>query len=205
MGRGPSFRRFRSRGCEHIVRLFVAAKTTDRNARIMARAAEPFRGTPGFRPVPAGQIHLTVRFLGEIPDDAVEPLAADLAAACAGTGPVPLSPAGLLLFPAERPRVAAVGLAGPREPLLALRERVDRIAERHGVPREERPFTPHFTLGRFKATPPRPDAVERARARFASDCAPDLAPHEADRLELVKSILKPDGPVHATVAALPLS
>lgn len=188
----------------------MAAKTSDRNVRAVARATERgaagFSRADGFRATPAGQFHLTVRFLGEVPDERVPALSDALRSACAASPRFALAPARLLFLPDERrARVVALGVASPPPELFALRETVDAVAERFGVEREGRPFLPHFTVGRFKAHPPAADSLAKFRRAFEEAAAPELSPHPTDTLELVMSTLKPAGPVHDTVAAFPLS
>lgn len=96
-------------------------------------------------------LHLTLKFLGEVPDEQEPDLQAALAQA-AGTGAggrsIPLALGGFGVFPDQRrPRVVWVGVA-PEPALELLQHRVEQAFAPLGFPTEARPFRPHLTLGR---------------------------------------------------------
>lgn len=105
-------------------------------------------------------IHLTLKFLGEVPNDRVHQITEALAA----LGPIEkfqLEVKGFGFFPnARRPYVLWVGVEAP--PALGeLAKRVEDAMEKLGFAREARPFTPHLTLARFKMPRPQPALQER--------------------------------------------
>ena len=152
------------------------------------------RGIDGLRAQRAGTIHLTIRFLGEIDDaDAVAAAAAGVASRHA---PFDLRLKGLGAFPdARRPRVVWVGLAEGAEPAGALARDVERAVVGLGLPREDRPFSAHVTLGRFRGRPRRPPPLDPDR---------EFGRARADRLILYRSTLTPEGAQHEAVADLSL-
>jgi RNA 2',3'-cyclic 3'-phosphodiesterase len=94
--------------------------------------------------------HVTLRFLGEIPEQQVAPLAARVAETVADLAPFELRLGALTAFPsARRPRVLAVTIE-PEAPLAALARRVEAAVIHAGFPGEERGFRPHLTLGRVR-------------------------------------------------------
>ncbi|MBM3293072.1 MAG: RNA 2',3'-cyclic phosphodiesterase [Candidatus Aminicenantes bacterium] len=96
-------------------------------------------------------LHLTLKFLGEIEESQAAGLREPLAGIAAATASFPLLVRGTGTFPPGRPpRVLWVGLEAPSD-LAVLQSRIERAAEDAGIPREERPFHPHLTLGRVKA------------------------------------------------------
>jgi len=125
-------------------RLFVALRPP-RPVRDILLAA--MHGVSGARWQNDEQIHLTLRFIGEVDRHMAEDIAAAL---------------GALYAPAVRARIAGVGLferqgrphmiwAGvdPHEPLAALHRKVDQCLARVGVAPETRAFVPHVTLARL--------------------------------------------------------
>lgn len=117
--------------------------------------------------VPPPNLHITLKFLGEV-DAGVAPAVSDaLAAVVRRHGPLRLSFRDVVAFPdRESPRVIAVGVADGHAALAALARDVDDACFELGFPREKRPFTGHVTLARVKhqagalagLTPPRFDA-----------------------------------------------
>jgi 2'-5' RNA ligase len=96
-------------------------------------------------------LHITLKFLGDIPEDLLERLPQALDEAAWGSQPLNLSLAGFGVFPAvKRPRVVWAGLSGDVKELSALASSVEAACARCGIPGEKRPFSAHITLGRLK-------------------------------------------------------
>ncbi len=94
--------------------------------------------------------HVTLRFLGEIPPERAESLAARAGAAVAPVEPFDLRLGGPHPFPSpRRPRVVVLDLT-PEEPLLGLARRVEEAVVEAGFAAEERPLRAHLTLGRVR-------------------------------------------------------
>jgi len=94
-------------------------------------------------------IHLTLRFLGEIDGDQQAQLAALLPAIAARHPAFDLHVGALGCFPnCHRPSVIWCGLLGASTVLGALQGDVERAAQAIGLPAEEKRFTPHLTIGR---------------------------------------------------------
>ena len=99
--------------------------------------------------------HLTLLFLGAVPEERVVPLTDAAGPAVAEAPPMTLRLAGGGRFgSARRPQVAWAGIDGDVEPLIALAGRLVRIARRLHLPVEDRPFRPHLTLGRWRPRQP---------------------------------------------------
>jgi 2'-5' RNA ligase len=119
------------------------------SAQASFKAAAPSRSV---RWVAPENIHLTIKFYGDVPAERVPELEAGLARAAASARPIMLAVQGLGVFPnLLRPQVIWVGLEGDRLPLQALVAAVEAEAEMLGFPPEAREFTPHLTLGRVRA------------------------------------------------------
>lgn len=132
-----------------MIRLFVAIALPVEVRRSLVALQG---GVPGATWTPEENLHLTLRFIGEVD----EPTFADVAEAL-----------GQVEAPAFDLQLAGVGQFGDRrrahalwagvrasEPLSLLRGRIEAALSRAGVPRDERKFTPHVTLGRLKEAPP---------------------------------------------------
>lgn len=144
--------------------------------------------------VKADNLHLTLRFLGEV-DDALAEGVREAIAAPFGGEPFDLELAGLGLFPPSgRPRVLWIGATegGPR--LVQLAGEVESRMEALGFEREARPFRGHLTLARFRE----PAAVEvRREAETENATAGRSKVHE---VVLFQSRLSPKGPTYTALA-----
>jgi 2'-5' RNA ligase len=136
------------------------------------------------------QMHLTVKFLGELGADVAARLAERLKETLPRRGPVALQYGGLGRFPAGGPpKVLWAGVKGEVAPLAEL---VEAAAEELGVPREARPYHPHLTLGRVRSAR-NAKALEGELARRKDVALGSDAPSE---LILYESTLGPGGAVH---------
>jgi 2'-5' RNA ligase len=104
---------------------------------------------PSWRWVTSNHIHLTLKFLGNVPDEAVTSLLQALAYATQGQSVFPLRARALGCFPQPaRARVLWVGLDDPGQALGYLNEGLMAALTPLGFPPEKRPFHPHLTLAR---------------------------------------------------------
>jgi len=142
-------------------------------------------------------IHLTLKFLGDIPTGDVPAVAETLSAATAGAMPLTLGVRGLGVFPGIRnARVIWAGLDGDTAELLSLQAAVESRLEAVGFARDSRPFKAHLTLGRFKGR----EAPERVAAAL-EDCGGVSSERFTARVvTLFKSDLKPTGAVYTPLA-----
>lgn len=125
-------------------RLFVALRPP-RPVRDILLAA--MHGIAGARWQNHEQLHLTLRFIGEVDHHMAEDIAAALGALYAPA--VTARIAGVGLFERQgRPHMIWAGVE-PHEPLAALHRKVDQLLARVGVAPETRAFTPHITLARL--------------------------------------------------------
>jgi RNA 2',3'-cyclic 3'-phosphodiesterase len=151
------------------------------------------------RLVSAEHMHLTLVFIGEVPDDRA-PAIIDAAAA-----PIPMTPfgvgfGGIGAFPARgAPRVLWLGIADGAPAVVELQAIAASRLEKAGVPREQRGFHPHLTLGRWKESraSDRPRADERTPAMVARV--------EVECVALVQSRLSSKGPTYTVLARAPLN
>lgn len=103
--------------------------------------------------VAADNLHLTLKFLGEVEDDRVTQLGARLESIAAAHRPLVLDVGGTGVFPNFRaPHIVWMGVAGDSK-LELLYHDVERGCEALGFAPEGRAFRPHITLGRLKAIP----------------------------------------------------
>ena len=135
-------------------------------------------------------IHITLKFMGEVPEKKIEQI--DEALAGLAWKPFTISVHGVGFFPGARsPRVFWAGMDAPT--MQGLTEELDARMEPLGYEKERRAFRPHITLARAKGTRIDGDLVT-ASTEYAER---DFGSFLADRIFLVQSTLKPTGAVYA--------
>ncbi|MBL7071001.1 MAG: RNA 2',3'-cyclic phosphodiesterase [Candidatus Omnitrophica bacterium] len=159
---------------------------------IESKLQETIRGVKWVNP---DNIHLTLKFLGNIEASAVEDIKKILDGAASGAGPfkIKLSNAGAFPDPA-RPRVIWIGIDEGTKESTDLADLIEQKAEPLGIEKEGRPFHPHLTLARVKFLKDR-DSVKNA---FTSLKVPH-AEMTAPKITLFQSNLTPQGAVYTPI------
>ena len=146
-------------------------------------------------------IHLTLKFLGEVPEARSEEIKNALVQAAGATSRFRLKIAGAGAFPnPKNPRVVWLGVSGDIDRLSALQGSVEKSMTAIGFDREERAFSPHLTLARIKYLRP------RYSWQNAIDSIKDirLAEFDVDHVSLMKSDIKPSGAVYTELSRVSL-
>lgn len=147
--------------------------------------------------------HLTLKFLGPVAADRIDPLLERLPACAERHHPFAIQLTGFGVFPsARRPRVLWIGLE-PDEGAASLAElarSVEEVTIPLGHPSEERPFSPHLTVARVRTA-----RSSRELARWLEERrAARLTAMRAEQIALMRSDAKPGGAVYTPVAEFPL-
>ena len=192
----------RTSASSRTVRLFIAINLPADVRRLAHAAAAPLReAAPHAHWVAEENLHLTLKFLGEVPEDAGPAIAAAVGAASACHRRTELELRDFGAFPnLRRPRVVWAGvLPDPR--LELLQHDLEVACEGLGFEVEGRPFRPHVTLGRVKvaAAPEEVRALARAArsARLHAACT-------VESVDVMRSDPSRDGARYSVLAALPL-
>jgi 2'-5' RNA ligase len=183
------------------VRLFVALEipsTVRENLAVLIKSLRAI--SPQTRWVRPENLHVTLKFIGEVPEAKLAAIREALTGV-RSEQPVALGFRGLGFFPNEKhPRVFWAGItASPNMKTLALA--IDRATENLGIPREQRPFSPHLTLARFE--PPR--LPEKLRAAIQENAVRDFGSLHTSQFRLIESKLKPSGAEYTTVESFPFA
>jgi 2'-5' RNA ligase len=176
-------------------RLFVALRPP---RAVRALLADTMRGVADARWQDDEQLHLTIRYIGEVERRVAEDVAAELGHVHANA--IVASIAGVGAFD-RRGRIDALwaGLT-PHDAMAALHRKVDHALVRLGLPPEGRAYLPHVTLARLPRSAD-PAEIERWRAANAGLAT---AAFRMEHLILYESTLGPDGARYDTVARWPL-
>ncbi|MBU0705481.1 MAG: RNA 2',3'-cyclic phosphodiesterase [Chloroflexi bacterium] len=149
-------------------------------------------------------IHLTLRFLGDTLTEKLPEIKRALAAVARNAPACSFTVEGLGCFPnPRRPRVVWVGVQEPTGRLAALQDGVEEVLAPFGYEPEGRGFTPHLTLGRVHRRASHSD-VEQVGEVVSGTVVGLLAEVPADRLALIRSVLKPSGAEYSTLEEFPL-
>jgi len=135
------------------MRLFTAIELPESVRDALMEAARPLKGTcPEASWVRAENLHVTLKFLGEVAEPQVTDVCNSLERVSV-TGPGRVAVGGLEFFPPRGPvRVIVLGLNGEVELIHRIFWEVDRTTAEIGFPSEARPFVPHITLARARRT-----------------------------------------------------
>jgi len=145
-------------------------------------------------------LHLTLKFLGEIPEDKVPPVEAVIRSVCAGHRAFSLVVEGTGAFPpGKSPRVLWVGIREEAE-IVSLQDKLEEALDKEGFPRERREFHPHLTLGRVKAAQNLKETTE-ILGRHGQTHFGEMVVNE---LTFYQSILKPEGPEYRVLSRVEL-
>ena len=146
-------------------------------------------------------LHVTMKFLGEITDEQRQKVEALLRRVASDAAPFSLGLEGVGAFPSLRaPRVMWVGVAAGKDTVVRLARAIEEGAEGASLAKEERPFAAHVTLGRVRSATRR-EALSRA-LRDAVWTSP--APFRIGALRLYQSLLGSSGPTYTALDEFPL-
>jgi len=184
------------------MRLFVAIELSADVRSMLVRMQRSLRKFDGaVRWLRDDQLHLTLKFLGQIRDAAVPAVVDALDRSVSEGVGLHLRTQGAGCFPPEgRVRVVWVGLADEGGTLRRCRSRIERSLAEMGIPRETRPFSPHLTVGRVKD--------DRTCGRLRDSVAAVTVPvmdQTVDAIVLMQSTLAPAGATYSQVARFEMS
>jgi 2'-5' RNA ligase len=184
------------------VRAFIAIELPEGIKQGLMTAQEQLKdGGAGATWTKPEGIHLTLKFLGEVPEAKIPQIMSALTEAVRGRGRIRIEVASAGAFPnARNPRVLWIGVSGDIDALAALQTSVEEAMSGLGFDPEVRKFSPHLTLARIKYLRPGDKwqkVIEGARGV-------NLGGFEADAVSLMKSELKTSGAVYTEMGRVEL-
>jgi len=195
------------------MRLFLALDLPDAirdRITLFLDGVRPF--APDARWMPPDSLHVTLKFIGEYPDDALDQLKQSLSTI---TAPAPqIHFRGYGFFPTPKSaRVFWIGMeSGPELPALAAT--IDATTATLGIPKEDRPYNPHLTLARGKGgsgspsrdKQDRPNQVfQHLQEKLAPLSQPEFGVMTPREFFLYQSRLSPKGSTYTKLSRFPLS
>jgi 2'-5' RNA ligase len=188
---------------QQTIRAFIAIELPDSVKRFLGDVQNRLRAASiNCRWVKPANIHLTLKFLGDVAPDRLDDIHAALNAAAAGQAPFKIQARGFGGFPnLRRPRVLWIGLDDQTNRLADLQKRLDGNLADIGFESEKRPFKGHLTLGRAKGR------IDTAQLEPIADTINETASatFQIDDIALFKSVLQPAGAVYTLLDRSSLS
>jgi len=189
-----------------MLRSFVAVEIPAEIQSALARSIAPLQKDlpkPLIRWVASQNVHLTLKFLGDVSPANLERLAEALKVEALNHETFSMSVGGLGAFPTpHRARVIWIGLEAPVELIVLLRG-VEAVAARLGYAPEDRPFSPHLTVGRVGQNVSGTE-LQRIHTALEETTVGTLGTLLVDALHIFKSDLNPGGSVYSHLFTLPL-
>jgi RNA 2',3'-cyclic 3'-phosphodiesterase len=184
------------------IRTFIAISLPEHIIEEIGKMQKKVRKS-GFkmRWVKPENIHITLKFLGDIHSQMIQPIVNCMDRCGKEHHFVQLFSKGIGVFPGlKRPRILWAGIDGETDALRAIQEQLDEYLRVTGLPKENRPFKGHLTIGRFKG---------RADSKKLLSVIKEFSVFEtksfsAETLSLYKSDLTPSGAIYTRIAAAPL-
>lgn len=185
------------------IRCFVAIEIPnlirDELAQIQEALRKQIKQASWVKP---GNIHLTLKFLGDVEVDAIKPVERAIKQVATLHSPFPLQIGGIGVFPhLARPRVIWAGVKAGGEKITALAQEIDLALNRCGFPLDDKRFNPHLTIARLKKRLDMRPFMDGYRQYDEIDGA-TMTVRE---ISLIRSQLHPEGAVYTTLQSYPLA
>ena len=143
--------------------------------------------------VKRGNIHLTLKFLGDIRTNQIESINSVLQSVAESHSSFNMSLSGIGVFPDfRRPRVVWIGITNGAEQSIQLAEDISNSLQPLGFPPEKRGFTPHLTLARIR----RPVNLQDVSGKFNQYETLDIPTLKVDQIVFIRSQLHPQGSIY---------
>lgn len=140
-------------------------------------------------------IHLTLKFIGEIDERKLENIKTGLKKVMREYSPFRLSFAGVGGFPnLRRPRVIWVGVKEGKQTVISLATKIEDELARYKIEKEKREKSPHITIGRVK----RPVVLD---SKIVEELEFKAQSFKVTEIFLIKSQLTPEGPIYTDIAS----
>jgi RNA 2',3'-cyclic 3'-phosphodiesterase len=155
--------------------------------------------TKGVKFVEDHNLHITIKFIGDIFEERVESIVSSLGEIAAEPFEIHIKGAGGFPVGDRNPRVLWTGIEG-NEALLRLFDAVDRRLFEAGIPRDQKPFYPHLTIARAKT------GMAKGLFDFVQDCkSGEFGTFKVKEFYLYKSELTAQGPIYSRIGIFELN
>lgn len=184
------------------LRLFIAIEIGEQEKKSLERIQSRLRHKlPSVRWVKPAAIHLTLAFLDDTDEREVPRVLEAMAAAAIGCPGFSFAMRGVAAFPNEKnPRVIWIGIEEPTGTLANYAAKLRTLLSAAGFPVEDRPFSPHITIGRVRERGG--PGCGHVLSLFRDETAGVIHVRE---ICLIRSELTPAGPIHTVLHQVPIA
>ncbi len=186
-----------------MIRTFIAVEVSE---AVRSRAAELIsclRGETKVSWVAPANMHITLKFLGDQPDEAVAAICQAVQEGAAAVDPFEFYCQGAGAFPGiQRPRTLWLGVTEGCDDFRTLHAAVDAALARRRFPKDWQLFRPHLTIGRVRSSGPQVRQLSDALCVYQDF---DGGPTAVDEVMVFASQLAPSGPTYEVLARAPLA
>ena len=186
------------------IRSFLAFEMPSQIEEIVSNTLKEMKKSPlNVRWTRAGNIHITLVFMGNISKDDLIPIGEAVSKTCRRYGPFHIALTGSGIFGSlHNPRILWIGLDGDLTRMSYFRNSLQKNLKPFGIKEEKRRFKPHLTLGRFRKGTVSHANMDRFLSKYQNISSPTCPVEE---LILFKSELGPGGAVYSRLNAWPLT
>ena len=184
------------------MRTFIAVAISSEVREKIARIQAEFRkGDPDVKWVEPGNVHITLKFLGEVEEDKLLGVIEKTRLGVAGVSNFKVHLSGLGSFPnLKSPRVVWVGVSEGKQELKNLSERIEENLSQLGFAKEKREFSAHLTIGRVRSLRGKDKLVKKIEELENSD----VGEFSVDKVLVMESQLSSKGPTYRIIEEVDL-
>lgn len=177
------------------IRVFISIEIPDKAS--LDGPLSYLKGVKGVRTSPPEQIHITLRFIGDVDESRLDDIEGCIARAVEGVGPFTIRVSGAGAFPKrERPSVVWIG-ASPQKEMAAIAGRIGDNLRAAGIDFDSKPFKSHITVGRCRGP------VDLC-GFYDSFSDTEFTSFRCDEILIMRSVLGPAGAKHTVLRRVPL-
>ncbi|MEM4482078.1 MAG: RNA 2',3'-cyclic phosphodiesterase [Desulfurococcaceae archaeon] len=182
-----------------LIRTFIAIEVENREVleKLVEVRNQLLESGADIKPVEDKNIHLTIKFIGEVPQSTVELLCSEISKIKYPRFYIHIK--GIGAFPTEyRPRVIWAGVEEGSDKVVDLFKVVDSIARKIKITGEKEEFTPHITIARVKTS----KNVNRLVAKLRDLANVDFGNSNVSGIHVKRSVLTPSGPIYSNLCSV---
>jgi 2'-5' RNA ligase len=188
---------------DEVIRTFIAVELPKEiNDSLQKLQSDLKDSMPDARWVKYGNIHLTLKFLGDTKVSKLESIGKIIQEIADKYSPFTISLAGIGAFPNSRkPSVIWTSIDKGKDEISRLANEMESAMEKLGFPKEKRSFKPHLTIGRVKEIN-HPSEMMKA---LENPNVGEIGEFTVDRVKFIRSQLNPNGSIYTTLTEGTLS
>jgi len=182
------------------MRAFIAIELPQNIKNTIGRLQTKLKASSaGLKWVDPSNIHLTLKFLGDIDEKSKDGICTLLKEICGRTPLFTIKLQGLSAFPSiQSPRIIWIGLSQGHDQLKAIVDQIENSLRKYGICNETKPFSWHITIARVHSQK-NVQYLTRDMAKMERESMQEFREFQAGNITLFKSTLLPQGPIYEII------